>query len=74
MKRHKNGGGARFLDGKPYHETPELPRRAALAAWIVDPENPWFARATVNRIWAVPDAPASGRVPRWAARGGRGSR
>jgi hypothetical protein len=51
MKRHKNGGGARFLDGKPYHETPELPRRAALAAWIVDPENPWFARATVNRIW-----------------------
>ena len=36
VKRHKNGGGARFLDGKPYHETPELPRRAALAAWIVD--------------------------------------
>src|SRR6185369_3155279 len=51
VRRHKNGAGPRFLDGKPYRETPELPRRAALAAWIVDPENPWFARATVNRIW-----------------------
>lgn len=26
-------------------------RRAALANWITSPENPWFARATVNRIW-----------------------
>jgi len=26
-------------------------RRAALAAWVTAPENPYFARATVNRIW-----------------------
>ncbi len=26
-------------------------RRAALADWIVSPENPWFARALVNRLW-----------------------
>jgi len=52
VKRHKNAAGPRFLDGQPYQETPELPRRAALAAWIVAPENPWFARATVNRVWS----------------------
>ena len=26
-------------------------RRAALASWITAPENPYFARAIVNRIW-----------------------
>jgi hypothetical protein len=26
-------------------------RRAALAAWLTDPSNPFFARAMVNRIW-----------------------
>jgi len=26
-------------------------RRAVLAAWITSPDNPYFARATVNRIW-----------------------
>jgi hypothetical protein len=40
----------------PFH--PELlpasgnPRRR-LAAWVVDPRNPSFARATVNRVWAL---------------------
>ncbi|MBM3735597.1 MAG: DUF1553 domain-containing protein [Acidobacteria bacterium] len=29
----------------------EADRRAALAAWITSPANPFFARATVNRIW-----------------------
>jgi hypothetical protein len=28
-------------------------RRQQLAAWITHKENPWFARATVNRIWAL---------------------
>ena len=41
----------KFLGG----ETPEIPngadRRAVLADWIVSPQNPYFARATVNRIW-----------------------
>jgi hypothetical protein len=27
--------------------------RAALARWITAPENPWFSRAFVNRIWAL---------------------
>lgn len=30
----------------------ETDRRAALAAWITSPENPFFAKAAVNRIWA----------------------
>jgi hypothetical protein len=41
----------KFLGG----ETPQIPadedRRTVLADWIVAPENPYFARATVNRIW-----------------------
>ncbi len=27
------------------------PRREAFANWLTAPENPWFARAQVNRIW-----------------------
>lgn len=30
----------------------DMQRRAALAEWIVSPENPWFAKAFTNRIWA----------------------
>ena len=30
----------------------DMARRAALAEWIVSPENPWFAKAFVNRAWA----------------------
>jgi uncharacterized protein DUF1549/uncharacterized protein DUF1553 len=51
VKRHRDLYEATFLDGKPYRATPDLPRRAALAEWMVDPDNPWFARATVNRLW-----------------------
>ncbi len=28
-------------------------RRERLARWITDPKNPYFARATVNRVWAL---------------------
>jgi hypothetical protein len=28
-------------------------RREQLAAWVTAPGNPWFARATVNRVWAL---------------------
>jgi hypothetical protein len=48
-------------------------RRQQLAAWVTDERNVWFARATVNRIWAllfgkplvspVDDIPVSGDVP-----------
>jgi len=42
----------RPLDGKalPF-DSPE-DRREALANWLVSPENPYFARAIVNRVWA----------------------
>src|SRR5262245_31741119 len=30
----------------------DVSRRAELAQWIVGPENPWFAKAFVNRVWA----------------------
>src|SRR5262245_10561735 len=41
----------RFLDGK----TPDGSRspRESLAAWMTARNNPWFARATVNRIWSL---------------------
>jgi len=47
----KKSVAPKFLGG----ETPRIPedrdRREILADWIVAPENPYFARATVNRIW-----------------------
>ncbi len=41
----------RFLDGVEPLIRPLEDRRAVLARWITSPDNPWFARATVNRIW-----------------------
>ncbi len=32
--------------------TVDADRRGALAAWITSAENPWFAKAFVNRVWA----------------------
>lgn len=50
------------LSGKPQPPTPldgeSLPlddpgdRRAHLARWLTSPENPYFARAITNRVWA----------------------
>jgi hypothetical protein len=37
------------LDGTDFSS--EDDRRAALAAWTTSPQNPWFSRALVNRIW-----------------------
>jgi hypothetical protein len=31
---------------------PDARRRGALAQWLTAPENPWFSRAFVNRMWA----------------------
>jgi hypothetical protein len=43
---------ARFLDGaRPSWDGGRTPR-AALADWVTAPDNPYFARATVNRLWA----------------------
>ncbi|MBI1344870.1 DUF1553 domain-containing protein [bacterium] len=41
-----------LLDGTSIDDTDKTPsRRAQLAAWITRPDNPYFARATANRIW-----------------------
>ena len=40
----------RALDGTDFTNADN--RRAAFAAWLTQPENPWFARAIVNRYWA----------------------
>ncbi len=39
----------RTLDGVALPTGPE--RREALAAWLIDPLNPTFAKAVVNRLW-----------------------
>jgi hypothetical protein len=43
---------AAFLDGGAPKFRPQDPARIALADWITAPENPYFARAAANRIWA----------------------
>jgi hypothetical protein len=43
---------ARFLDGKePVWKGDSLDTRPALAEWMTSPENPYFARAAVRRLW-----------------------
>ncbi len=44
MARSHGAAGTAQGDG-------EADRRAALARWLTAPENPWFARAIVNRLW-----------------------
>ena len=42
----------RPLDGKPLDLNDPADRRLQLAAWLTAPENPYFARAIANRVWA----------------------
>jgi hypothetical protein len=39
------------LDGKPLPPDSPVDRRAYLADWVTSPDNPYFARALVNRVW-----------------------
>jgi hypothetical protein len=44
----------RMLTGESVaFDTPDLERRRALARWLTSPQNPWFARCYVNRIWSA---------------------
>jgi hypothetical protein len=41
------------LDAAPLPEDqPDSDRRATLAQWLTSPQNPYFTRAIVNRVWA----------------------
>ena len=42
---------ATFLGGEELAANRGATHRAALAAWMTSPENPYFARAMVNRTW-----------------------
>jgi hypothetical protein len=39
-------------DAPPAETAPGRDPREALAAWMTSPDNPFFARAAVNRVWA----------------------
>jgi hypothetical protein len=41
-----------FPDGSKITLPPDRDPREVFAAWLVAPENPWFARSVVNRVWA----------------------
>ncbi len=43
---------AKFPGGPEARLGPREPRRPALAAWLTAPDNPYFSRATVNRVWS----------------------
>jgi hypothetical protein len=44
----------RFLTGETISaDADDTERRAALARFLTNPKNPWFAKAHVNRLWTV---------------------
>lgn len=42
----------KFLGGAAPELAPNIDRREAYAKWLTSPENPFFARGVVNRIWS----------------------
>ncbi|MHC4923240.1 MAG: DUF1553 domain-containing protein [Planctomycetota bacterium] len=42
----------KFLGSGLYEDRDGTTRRAALAEWITDRDNPYFAKAIVNRVWS----------------------
>jgi hypothetical protein len=55
---HKMPSGKQELAPEVFGQTKleigasDIQRRAALADWIVSGDNPWFAKALTNRVWA----------------------
>ena len=43
---------AAFPDGSAVRLAPDRDPREVFADWLVDPKNPWFTRAIVNRVWS----------------------
>ncbi|MFW5869115.1 MAG: DUF1549 domain-containing protein, partial [Armatimonadota bacterium] len=42
---------ATFPDGTTVHITPDQDPREVFADWLIREDNPWFAKAAVNRVW-----------------------
>jgi hypothetical protein len=40
-----------FPDGRPARLAPDQDPREVFTGWLLAPENPWFARNIVNRVW-----------------------
>ena len=43
---------ATFPDGKSVRITFEKDPRVVFADWLISPQNPWFTRSIVNRVWS----------------------
>ena len=43
---------AMFPDGTKVRVPPDRDPREVFADWLIQPNNPWFARAIVNRVWS----------------------
>ena len=43
----------KYLGGKSAVVPGNLARRKQVAKWLTSPKNPYFAKATVNRVWAL---------------------
>ena len=43
---------ASHLDGSTPEWRPRAETREILAEWVTAPDNPYFAKAVVNRVWA----------------------
>ncbi|MBN1360381.1 MAG: DUF1553 domain-containing protein [Sedimentisphaerales bacterium] len=41
-----------FPDGTTVRLAPDRDPREVFADWLIEPDNPWFARCIVNRIWS----------------------
>jgi hypothetical protein len=41
-----------FPDGTPVQLAPDRDPRETFADWLLTPQNPWFTRSIVNRVWA----------------------
>ncbi len=41
-----------FPDGTPAEIPPDKDPREVFADWLITPENPWFTRNIVNRVWS----------------------
>jgi hypothetical protein len=56
MRPAKAAGGAApaaiFPDGTAARLSPQRDPRAVFADWLTAPQNPWFARNIVNRVWS----------------------